>query len=67
MHLGYVIVGLPYSYQGHSKIDAVSGVTPYGASTIAGTDGSRMPDENELEAARFQAEHASRIAGKLFD
>ncbi|MFW5880632.1 MAG: NAD(P)H:quinone oxidoreductase [Spirochaetota bacterium] len=67
MHLGYVIVGLPYTYQGHYSLDEVSGVTPYGASTIAGTDGSRSPNENELEAARFQAEHAARIAGKLFD
>ncbi|MFW5686378.1 MAG: NAD(P)H:quinone oxidoreductase, partial [Spirochaetota bacterium] len=67
MHLGYVIVGLPYSYQGHFYMDGVSGVSPYGATTIAGGDGSRMPNENELEAARFQAEHASRIAGKLFD
>lgn len=67
MHLGYVIVGLPYSYKGQFFLDEVSGVTPYGASTIAGVDGSRMPSENELEAARFQAEHAAGIAGKLFD
>lgn len=67
MHLGFVIVGLPYSYQGQFYMDGISGVTPYGASTIAGPDGSRMPDENELEAARFQAEHAAKIAGKLFD
>lgn len=67
MHLGYVIVGLPYSYQGHFYMDGISGVTPYGASTIAGGDGSRQPIENELDAARFQAEHAARIAGKLFD
>lgn len=67
MHLGYVIVGLPYTYQGQFYLDAVSGVSPYGATTIAGGDGSRMPSENELEAARFQAEHAAKIAGKLFD
>jgi len=67
MHLGYVIVGLPYTYQGQFHIDGVSGVTPYGASTIAGPDGSRRPIENELEAARVQAEHAARIAGKLSD
>ncbi len=67
MHLGYVIVGLPYSYQGQFSIDEPSGGTPYGASTIAGPDGSRQPSENELEAARFQAENAAKIAGKLFD
>jgi NAD(P)H dehydrogenase (quinone) len=67
MHLGYIIVGLPYTYQGHGYMEGPSGVTPYGASTIAGMDGSRMPDDNELEAARFQTEHAAKIAGKLFD
>ncbi|MFP4115400.1 MAG: NAD(P)H:quinone oxidoreductase [Spirochaetota bacterium] len=67
LHLGYVIVGLPYTYPGHFELGEVSGVTPYGASTIAATDGSRSPIENELEAARFQAEHAAKIAGKLFD
>jgi NAD(P)H dehydrogenase (quinone) len=66
-HLGYVIVGLPYAYSGHGYMDGISGVSPYGATTIAGADGSRMPIENELEAARFQAEHAAKIAGKLFD
>ena len=66
-HLGYVIVGLPYSYPGQGYSEGISGVTPYGASTVAGPDGSRKPIENELEGARFQAEHAARIAGKLFD
>ncbi|MFP4376884.1 MAG: NAD(P)H:quinone oxidoreductase [Spirochaetales bacterium] len=66
-HLGYIIVGLPYSYQGHGYMEGVSGVTPYGASTIVGPDGSRQPSDNELNAARFQAEHAAKIAGKLFD
>lgn len=66
MHLGFVIVGLPYSYTGQFESNEVSGLSPYGATTIAG-DGSRMPSENELEGARFQAEHAARIAGKLAD
>jgi NAD(P)H dehydrogenase (quinone) len=66
-HLGYIIVGLPYSYGGQGYMDGISGVSPYGATTIAGSDGSRMPIENELEGARFQAEHAAKIAGKLFD
>ncbi len=67
MHLGYVIVGLPYTYPGHYNTDAINGVTPYGASTVTGPQGGRLPSEVELEGARFHAEHASKIAGKLFD
>jgi NAD(P)H dehydrogenase (quinone) len=48
-------------------MDDISGVTPYGASTIVGADGSRQPSENELNAAKFQAENVAKIAGKLFD
>ena len=65
LHQGFVIVGLPYAFQGQMRIDEVSGGTPYGASTIAGGDGSRMPSENELEAARFQGKHVASIAAKL--
>ena len=65
LHQGFVIVGLPYAFQGQMGIDEVSGGSPYGATTIAGGDGSRMPSENELEAARFQGKHVASIAAKL--
>ena len=65
LHLGMVIVGLPYAFQGQTTMDAISGCSPYGASTIAGGDGSRLPSENELAGARFQGEHVARIAKKL--
>ena len=65
LHLGMVIVGLPYSYQGLLELNEVTGGTPYGATTIAGTDGSRKPDANELGGARFQGRHVAEIAVKL--
>ena len=65
LHQGFVIVGLPYAFQGQMRIDEITGGSPYGASTIAGGDGSRMPSENELEAARFQGKHVADIASKL--
>jgi NAD(P)H dehydrogenase (quinone) len=65
LHQGFVIVGLPYAFQGQMRIDEVTGGSPYGATTIAGGDGSRMPSENELEAARFQGKHTASIAAKL--
>lgn len=65
LHHGMVIVGLPYSYQGQMRLDEVTGGSPYGASTIAGGKGERMPSENELAAARFQGKHVTQIAKKL--
>ena len=65
-HLGMVVVGLPYSFQGQLRLDEVTGGSPYGASTIAAGDGSRQPSENELEGARFQGRHVAEIANKLF-
>jgi NAD(P)H dehydrogenase (quinone) len=65
LHQGFVVVGLPYAFQGQMRIDEITGGSPYGASTIAGGDGSRMPSENELEAARFQGKHVANIAAKL--
>jgi NAD(P)H dehydrogenase (quinone) len=65
LHQGMVVVGLPYSFQGQMRMDEISGCSPYGASTIAGSDGSRMPSENELAGARYQGEHVARIARKL--
>jgi len=65
LHHGMVIVGLPYSFTGNVEMGEISGGTPYGASTIAGPTGSRMPSENELAGARFQGAHVAQIAAKL--
>jgi len=65
LHHGFVIVGLPYSVQGQMRNDEITGGSPYGASTIAGTQGERTPTENELQAARFQGAHVATIASKL--
>jgi NAD(P)H dehydrogenase (quinone) len=65
LHQGMVIVGLPYSFQGQTRIDEMTGCSPYGASTIAGGRGERMPSENELLGARFQGRHVAQIAAKL--
>jgi NAD(P)H dehydrogenase (quinone) len=65
LHHGMVIVGLPYTFQGQTRLDEVTGGSPYGATTIAGGKGERMPSENELAAARFQGRHVAQIAKKL--
>ena len=65
LHLGMVVVGLPYSEVRQTTLDEITGGSPYGASTIAGPDGSRMPSENELAMARFQGRHVAAIAAKL--
>jgi NAD(P)H dehydrogenase (quinone) len=65
LHQGFVIVGLPYAFQGQMRIDEITGGSPYGASTIAGGQGERMPSENELAAARYQGKHVATIASKL--
>lgn len=65
LHLGMVIVGLPYSFQGQMGVDEVKGCSPYGASTIAGGDGSRQPSGTELDGARFQGRHVATLAAKL--
>lgn len=65
LHQGMVIVGLPYAWQGQTRIDEITGGSPYGATTIAGGDGSRKPSANELEGARWQGRHVAVIAAKL--
>ena len=60
-----VVVGLPYAFQGQMRIDEITGGSPYGASTIAGGQGERMPSDNEVEAAKFQGQHVTAIAKKL--
>jgi NAD(P)H dehydrogenase (quinone) len=64
MHFGMVIVGLPYSAQGLTKMDEITGGTPYGVTTITGGKGDRMPSANELELARFQGHHVAQITAK---
>lgn len=66
LHLGLIPVGLPYAFQGQMKLDEVTGGSPYGATTIAASDGSRQPSENELAGARYQGRHIAEIATKLF-
>ena len=65
LHHGMVVVGLPYSYQGQSGVDQIRGGSPYGASTVAGGDGSRQPTEIDLDGARHQGRHVAQIATKL--
>jgi NAD(P)H dehydrogenase (quinone) len=66
LHHGMIIVGVPYSESGLTNMTDVSGGTPYGATTLAGTDGSRQPSTNELKIARYQGRHVAEIASKLF-
>lgn len=65
LHQGMVVIGLPYSFAGQMGFSEVTGCSPYGASTITGGQGERMPSENELAGARFQGAHVARIALKL--
>ena len=65
LHLGFVIVGLPYAFQAQMGVSEVMGNSPYGASTIAGGDGSRQPSKVELDGARYQGRHVAQIAAKL--
>lgn len=65
LHQGMVIVGLPYSFQGQLKLDEVTGGSPYGATTITASDGSRQPTVNELDGARFLGRHVAGITARL--
>src|SRR5690606_23784306 len=67
LHLGMLVVGLPYSFKGQLRMDEVTGGSPYGASTLAddGAGGDRQPSDNELEGARFQGRHVAGIARAL--
>ena len=66
LHFGMVIVGLPYSHQGQMTLEEIVGGAPYGATTIAGGDGSRQPSQIELDGARHQGELVAKTAAKLF-
>jgi NAD(P)H dehydrogenase (quinone) len=65
LHFGMVIVGLPYSFSGQMGLTEIHGLSPYGATTIAGGDGSRQPSRIELEGAHFQGRHVAEITNKL--
>ncbi|UXU85899.1 NAD(P)H:quinone oxidoreductase [Burkholderia sp. S-53] len=65
LHQGMVIVGVPYACSGLVNMNEITGGTPYGATTLAGADGSRQPSANELEIARYQGKHVAELASKL--
>ena len=65
LHFGMIIVGLPYSYQGQMTLDEIVGGSPYGATTITGGQGQRMPSQNELGAPRSQGTLVAETAAKL--
>jgi NAD(P)H:quinone oxidoreductase type IV len=65
LHFGMVIVGVPYAEKRLSQLDEVAGGGPYGAGTLAGSDGSRQPSEIELGIARYQGKHVAAVAAKL--
>lgn len=66
LHFGLTIVGLPYSHQGQMSVDEIVGGTPYGASTVAGPDGTRQPTAIDLAGARHQGERVADVANRLF-
>jgi NAD(P)H dehydrogenase (quinone) len=65
LHHGMAIVGLPYAFQGQMGLDEIKGGSPYGATTITGGQGERLPSAVELEAARYQGKHVATLAAKL--
>lgn len=64
-HMGMTVVGLDYGFDGQMGVDEVKGGAPYGATTIAGADGSRQPSETELAGARYLGERVAKTASKL--
>lgn len=65
LHHGMLIAGLPYAWAGQTRMDEITGGSPYGATTITGGDGSRMPSDNELDGARWQGRYVAETARKL--
>mgnify|MGYP001464095903 CR=1 FL=1 len=65
LHHGMIIVGVPYAEPRLLAMNEVTGGTPYGATTLAAGDGSRLPSENELAIARYQGRHVAAIAQRL--
>ena len=66
LHFGMVVVGMDYGYGAQMTLDEITGGAPYGATTIAGGDGSRKPSERELDGARYQGRRIAEVATKLF-
>jgi NAD(P)H dehydrogenase (quinone) len=66
LHFGFVVVGMDYGYGAQMTLDEIVGGAPYGATTIAGGDGSRKPSDKELDGARYQGRRVAEVAGKLF-
>ncbi len=64
LHHGMIIVGVPYSCQEQTNMNEITGGSPYGATTLAGADGSRQPSENEITIARFQGAYVAEVAKK---
>jgi NAD(P)H dehydrogenase (quinone) len=67
LHFGMTIIGLDYGFGGQNGVDVVKGGSPYGATTIAGPDGSRQPSESELAGASYLGARVARTAAKLAD
>ncbi|WP_207751299.1 NAD(P)H:quinone oxidoreductase [Anaeromonas frigoriresistens] len=67
LHQGMIISGLPYSYEGLSSVEKISGGSPYGASTVSGGDGKLQPTDIDLEGAKYQGKHIAKIAKKLVE
>ncbi len=67
LHLGMIVVGLPYVFEGQMRMDEITGGSPYGASTLAedGNRGDWQPSANELDGARFQGRHVAETAAAL--
>ncbi len=65
LHHGMIIVGVPYSCQEIMNMSEITGGSPYGASTLAGGDGKRLPSDNEIKIARFQGAHVAQLVNKL--
>jgi NAD(P)H dehydrogenase (quinone) len=65
LHFGMVIVGLDYGHAGQMTLEEITGGSPYGATTIAGGDGSRKPTQNELQGARYQGRKVAETAKRL--
>lgn len=66
LHHGMIVAGLPYAWDGQQRMDEITGGSPYGATTITGGDGSRMPSENERDGARWQGRYVAETAKTLF-
>jgi NAD(P)H dehydrogenase (quinone) len=65
LHQGMIIVGVPYACRELANMDEITGGTPYGASTLADSDGHRQPSANELAIARYQGRHVAEVAKRL--